>query len=95
MGEEGLTATIVWTQVVDAIFVDYGIKLPERTGIETTKTIREVAALAKLRAENQELREALGKIKRVLGPSAPSCDGCATEIGEALKIIEEVVNERA
>jgi hypothetical protein len=47
-----------------------------------------------LRAEaedkNKTLMEALGRIKKVLGPSAPTCDGCAVEIAEALKIIGEV-----
>ena len=37
-----------------------------------------------------EHRRAIEAIVRVLGPSAPTCDGCAVEIAEALKIARKL-----
>ncbi len=37
-----------------------------------------------------EHRRAIEAIVRVLGPSAPDCDGCAIEIAEALKIAKKL-----
>lgn len=37
-----------------------------------------------------EHRRAIEAMVRVLGPSAPTCDGCAVEIAEALKIAEKL-----
>ena len=37
-----------------------------------------------------EHRRALEAIVRVLGPAAPTCDGCAAEIAEALRIARKV-----
>lgn len=44
------------------------------------------ADILKLHADNERLRVTLAEIVRVLGPEAPDCDGCAVEIGEALRI---------
>jgi hypothetical protein len=53
--------------------------------------------LAVLEREHQEFfdkwhehRRALDAIVQVLGPTAPTCDGCAAEIAEALKIARKV-----
>ena len=37
-----------------------------------------------------EHRRAIEAMVRVLGPSAPTCDGCAVEIEEALKIARKL-----
>ena len=36
---------------------------------------------------------ALQEIRRWLGPTAPTCGGCAVEIGEALRIIQEAIGD--
>lgn len=41
--------------------------------------------------ENAALRNSLMEIIKVLGPSAPDCKGCSTEIAEALRIAREAV----
>lgn len=41
--------------------------------------------------ETMTLRRVLQDVHKILGPSAPTCEGCSTEIDEALKIIKGVL----
>ena len=43
MSKKGITATVIWTQLIDAVLKDFSIELPRNTGKETTKLIREIA----------------------------------------------------
>lgn len=60
--------------------------MPQWCNVHKQHTVDEVCA----GCEREDLRAALQRIMQVLGPSAPECDGCAHEIGEAIRIMNEV-----
>ena len=67
----------------------------ERERIEREERAKiEAEVLERERAEFferwHEHRRAIEAMVRVLGPSAPTCDGCAVEIEEALKIARKL-----
>ena len=67
---------------------DASYLLPDPGGEVVRDLLSELEALTK---KNDKLLDALVNIQRILGPSAPTCEGCSTEIAEALKIIKEVL----
>ena len=71
LGREALAAALGWPGGISG-------PLPEWRHLLQLVAMRRVA--------DERLRSTLDAIVRALGPQPPTCDGCAAEIAEALRI---------